>query len=86
MLGRPLGPHDALLIRPCSRVHTFGVGYPIDAVFCDGEMKVLEVQTLPPRSVSSRVRGARTVIELRAGRADAAGIVPGAALRVEEVP
>src|SRR5581483_2863174 len=53
LLGRDeLGPADALLIRPCSQVHGIGMRHPFDAVFCDDELRVLEVSTIAPRTLS----------------------------------
>jgi uncharacterized membrane protein (UPF0127 family) len=81
VLGRPpLRDHEALVIGPCRRVHTFGVTYPIDAVFCDSRFVVMHVETVTPRSLSQRVAGARWCIELAGGRAAASGIVAGTAL------
>jgi hypothetical protein len=77
-------PDEAMIIRPCRQVHTIGVPQPIDAVFCDDEMRVLHVQTLEPRRLSRRVSGASLCIELLGGRAEACGVVPGVQLAVEE--
>ena len=36
LLGRaPLAADEALLIRPCSSIHTFGMRFAIDVVFID---------------------------------------------------
>jgi uncharacterized protein len=80
----PLTTTDALVIEPCRQVHTFGVAYPIDAVFCDGDLRVVSVQTLQPRRVSRFVRRARTCIELQAGRAATCELRPNDHLRIEE--
>jgi uncharacterized membrane protein (UPF0127 family) len=78
-----LGPDEALVIRPCRRVHTFGVAYPLDVVFCDRDLRVLHVETLEPGRMSGRVRPARMCIELASGRAAACSLEPGVALRFE---
>src|SRR5262245_5837795 len=68
LLGRAeLGPAEALLIRPCSQVHGMGMRHPFDAVFCDDELRVLAVATVPPRRLSRFVRGAKCCFELAAG-------------------
>ncbi len=86
VLRRPkLGPREALVISPCRQVHTIGVGYPLDVVFCDRGMRVLHVETLEPRGVSRRVTRASCCIELLGGRAVQAGLVPGAQLSFEEL-
>ena len=87
LLGRDeLGPRDALLIKPCSQVHGIGMRHPFDAVFCDGDMRVLEVATIRPRRLSRYVRGAACCVELAAGRAAAAGIEQGSQLTLNPGP
>lgn len=87
VLGRaPLRDDEALVITPCRRVHTFGAGYPLDAIFCDDGFRVLHVETLVPGRVSKRVRCARSCIELNGGRAESCGIVPGVVLAFEQHP
>lgn len=71
-------------MRPCRRIHTFGVGYPLDAVFCDRAMTVVHVETVAPRRTSKRVPAADTCIELPAGCALRCGIRPGVSLRIEK--
>lgn len=85
VLGRdPLEPDEALVIRPCRQVHTFGVPYVLDAVFCDRRLRVLHVDTLAPESMSRRAWRARCCVELLGNRAAECGIVPGSQLRIEE--
>jgi hypothetical protein len=73
-----------LIIWPCRQVHTVGVPYLLDAVFCDRRFEVLHVETLEPRSRSRRVGRARCCVELLGGRAEACGVVPGVRLALEE--
>ena len=79
---RELAPDEALLIRPCSQVHGIGMRHPFDAVFCDGDLRVLHVTTVRPRRVSRYVRGAQCCFELASGRAAQAGVQPGTTLRL----
>jgi hypothetical protein len=84
VIGRArLAPNEALVLWPCRQVHTKGVPYDLDAVFCDRRWRVLHVETLEPRGRSRRVRRARCCIEMAGGRADACGLRPGAQLRLE---
>jgi hypothetical protein len=77
VLGRPpLGPDEAYVICHARQVHTVGVPYPMDAIFCDRRWRVLHVETLHPRSRSKRVDGALYCVELLGGRAAEAGIEP----------
>ncbi len=81
VLGRePLEADEAMVIRPCRQVHTYGVGYDLDAVFCDRGFQVIHVETLVSDAKSQRVRRAASCIELLGGRAVACGIEPGAVL------
>lgn len=65
-------PGEALVIEPAAQVHTFFVRFPIDVVFCDDDWTVMHVVSpMARRRVSRWVRGARFVVELRAGSATA---------------
>jgi uncharacterized protein len=76
LLGRDsLGPDEGMLFRPAGSIHMFFMRFPIDAVFCDRELLVLDVERdLRPWKTAGR-RGAKVVIELAAGAA--AGLSPG---------
>jgi uncharacterized membrane protein (UPF0127 family) len=64
---RALLPGEGLLLSPAPAIHTGFMRFPIDAVFLDGELKVLEiVERLVPWRTAAR-RGARAVLELPAG-------------------
>lgn len=77
-MGKTPAPGDALLIKPCSAVHTMFMKVPIDVVFVDGGNRVLRIVSgLPPWRLSPRVRGAGAVLELTAGRARELGLKPG---------
>ena len=61
---------DALLIRRCRSVHTFGMRFSIDVVFVDSEWRVLRiVRDMPPRRIAC-CRGAAAAIEVNAGDGD----------------
>jgi uncharacterized protein len=78
VLGRPpLDEDEAYVIADSRQVHTEGVPYPLDAVFCDRDWRVLHVETLQPMSRSKRVADSLYVVELLGGRALANGIRPG---------
>ena len=70
LLGRAsLAPDEGMLFRPTGSVHMFFMRFPIDVVFCDGDLVVLEVvRDLRPWRVASR-RGAKVAIELAVGAA-----------------
>ena len=83
LLGRRgLEPGEGLLLRPANSVHTGFMRFSIDIVFLDRELRVLRVvEAVPPWRVKVR-RGARAVLELRAGEAARQGIAEGAHLRI----
>lgn len=83
LLGRAhLADDEALLLRPCSSVHTFGMCFAIDVVFIDPQGVVVAVrEALGPWRVA-RCRGAAAVLEMAAGAARRAGLVPGTHLRL----
>jgi len=58
-----------MLFRPAGSIHMFFMRFAIDAVFCDRDLKVLDVaRDLQPWR-TARARGAKVVIELAAGAA-----------------
>jgi uncharacterized protein len=65
-------PHElpyghALLLRPCSSIHTFGMRFAIDVAFADADGEVLRViRDVPPRRVR-RCPNAAVALEARAG-------------------
>ena len=75
----PLGPHDALIIRPCRAVHTYRLGYPIDVVFLDSYGAIIEIKTLSVGCVAW-CRRARVVIEMAAGTGARLRFGPGQVL------
>jgi uncharacterized protein len=80
LVGAPLGPAEALLIAPCSSVHTFGMRYPIDVVFLDRDARIVRVC---PEVPAGRVRfaaGACAALEMRAGTAARLGLGTGSQL------
>lgn len=60
---------EGLLISPGGSIHTWGMRFPIDAVFLDEDFRVLKVtHSLRPWRGSLAPRRTRHVLELRAGR------------------
>lgn len=69
LLGRQsLHAGEALWIKPCKGIHTFGMKFAIDAVFLDSANRVVAmISDLPPNRMSRIHARAASVIELRAG-------------------
>lgn len=78
LLGRSELPRgEGLLLRPAGSVHTAFMRFAIDIVFLDDDLGVIGVEPrVPPWRVKGR-RGARSVLELPAGEAEAQGIDVG---------
>jgi hypothetical protein len=79
LLGRrSLAPGEALLLDPCTSVHTAFMRFTIDVVYLDGERRVLKVvPNLRPFRVSAVLRARAAVIELPAGTIAATNTQPG---------
>ena len=85
LLGRGrLDRGDGILLRPTSSIHTFFMRFSIDAIFLDGDGRVLKVcENVRPWRVAA-CRGASATVELAAGDAGRSGVRPGD--RIEALP
>jgi len=61
------GIDGIMVLRPCRNVHTLGMRFPIDVVFCDRGGIVLRVSTLRPGRISAFVARSAMVLEAEAG-------------------
>jgi uncharacterized membrane protein (UPF0127 family) len=66
LLGRR-GTRDAFVIPRCRQVHTIGMCFPIDVLWCAADGRVLHTARLAPGRISRWVRRARFVVEAEAG-------------------
>jgi len=65
---RELPPDTAILLEPCSSVHTFFMRFAIDVAFLDSDMRVIRVRRkMRPWRATWPVRGAKAVVECTAG-------------------
>ena len=76
LLGRD-GIEGALLLEPGRSVHTFGMRFPIDVVFCDRARIVLAIRTLRTGRITWPMWSARSIVEAEAGSAERWGLVVG---------
>ena len=83
LLGKEgLTAGEGILLRPSSSIHTAFMGFPIDALFLDAELRVVGVRSqLRPWRVAS-CRRAKSVVELAAGEAERRGIEVGDRLKL----
>lgn len=79
----PLSATQALILSPCSSVHTVGMKYTIDVAFLSRRGLVLKIVTLAPQS-GSRCRYAHYAVEMVSGTAGRLGIQVGQMLEVGE--
>ncbi|MFO0597101.1 MAG: DUF192 domain-containing protein [Myxococcaceae bacterium] len=78
----PMG--RGLHIEPCNSIHTFFMKIPIDVLFLDSQLKVVEVcHAMAPWKMSRIYFGAKSVLELPAGVALGAQTAPGDAVGFE---
>jgi uncharacterized membrane protein (UPF0127 family) len=80
LLGRD-GIEGALLLAPGRSVHTIGMRFAIDVVFCDHDHRVVKVRTLSPGRITWPVWSARSMIEAEAGSAERWGVAVGDELK-----
>ena len=79
LLGRRALPSGAaLVIDPCSSIHTWLMAFPIDVAFVAADGRVVRtVQELRPWRFGPFARGVRYVVELPAGALARSGTVAG---------
>jgi uncharacterized protein len=81
LLGRD-GIDGALLLRPARSVHSFGMRFPIDVAFCDGDLRVLRIVALRPHRITLPRWRARAIIETELGEFERWGVQVGDQLEV----
>ena len=69
---------EALVLDPCTSIHTFFMRFAIDAVYVDRQRRVVKAgAALKPYRISVALRGARSVIELPSGTIERTATAPG---------
>ncbi|MFC1699600.1 DUF192 domain-containing protein [Candidatus Omnitrophota bacterium] len=70
LLGRDgLAADQALVLKPCTSIHTCFMRFTIDVLFVDSKMKVIKlIQNIPPFRLSSIAWRSQMAIELPAGK------------------
>jgi uncharacterized membrane protein (UPF0127 family) len=68
LFTEPLSPGTGLHIKPCRSVHTFMMGYAIDVLYLDAQLRVVGVEEhLPPGRIGAVIKNTASVVELPAG-------------------
>lgn len=87
LLGRrDLHADEGILLRPAGSIHTHFMRFPIDVVFLDRDCRVVDVRPTVRPWRTARKRGAKAVLELRAGEAQRRGVEVGHVLRLADGP
>ncbi|MER7109639.1 DUF192 domain-containing protein [Streptomyces sp. NPDC000229] len=81
LLGRD-GIVGALLLSPCSSVHTFRMRFAIDVAYLDRDLRVVDLVTMVPGRLGLPRPRARHVLEAEAGAMERWGIRPGTRLEI----
>jgi uncharacterized membrane protein (UPF0127 family) len=84
LLGRKHLPDgEAMILRPCSSIHTLFMRFPIDVVYLDREARVLKVvPCLKPFRFSGTFRGGHYTLELPEGTIARSNTGPGDQLAI----
>src|SRR6476619_1119938 len=78
LLGkRDLPAGQGVLLRPAWSIHTAFMRFPIDVVFLDADQIVVKIVPSLPAFKTASCRGAREVVELRAGECERRGLALG---------
>lgn len=80
---RKLEAEGGLWLHPCNGIHTFGVRFPIDVLFLDGNGKILRtVSALKRCRLCGPVWKAKTVVELPANTLQRLNLTPGQRIKL----
>ena len=83
LLGRmSLAQDHAMVIAPCSAVHTFGMQFPIDVIFAAEDGRVVKIRRGMAPGRMTAALGAFATIEMAAGEAGRHGLTAGDYLEV----
>lgn len=78
-------PNEALVLSPCTSIHTFFMRFAIDAIFIDSSGKVLHLYShLKPNRLTGFHWRAKEVIEVPSGTIEQWRIQVGDILKCEE--
>lgn len=78
LLGRStLAQNTAIVLAPCSAIHTFGMRFPIDVIFAARDGRVLKIRRAMGASSASMALRAFAAIEMAAGEAERHGLRVG---------
>jgi uncharacterized protein len=74
----------ALMIRPCSSIHTLFMKFAIDVAYCDAAMRVIDVHSVKPFRLARPRRKSKCVVEATAGSFERWNLHVGSELQIIE--
>lgn len=74
LMGRRLREGEGLVLRPAFSIHTSFMRYPIDVVFLDQDLTVVDIETHVKPWRTASCRAAKEVVELPAGECERRGL------------
>jgi uncharacterized protein len=77
LFRRSLPSEEGCVLRPSFSIHTMFMQFPIDVVFLDQDLNVLKISANVKPFHAASCRGAREVVELRAGECERRGLSVG---------
>ena len=81
----PLKEGEGMVIVPCQSIHSFFMRFPIDAVFINGDNRVIRLaENLKPNRIGPIVPRAKVVVELPVGTIARTGTQVGDEIRLIE--
>jgi len=83
LLGRD-GIEGALLLRPARSVHSIGMRFALDVAWCDHDLTVLRVASLPRNRVTRPVVRSAAILEAEAGSFARWGLAVGDQLELQD--
>lgn len=85
LLGRSsLSADQALVLEPCTSIHTFFMRFPIDVLFLDKNMCIIKaIQNMPPSRLSPIIWASQMAIELPAGKISQTNTRPGDTIEIK---
>ena len=85
LIGRDPSEIGALLIKPCSQIHTFMMSAPIDVVYIDSKGTVLKIdENVEKNKCKASVKRSKAVVEFPAFKAKELNISQGDVITVSE--
>ena len=81
--SKDFGDGSGLWIVPCRGVHTLGMGFPIDVLYLDRGLKVVDIQShVRPWRFTPVLMRASSVLELPCGKAAETNTVVGDTIEI----